>query len=99
MHGESIVFGLMATATSKGSQVKTTEPMDSIKVTSCSIQLGWTLAPDGFTKNYMGSRLIQRPKSAMFSSSACGCMYVIVYFVNDFFNTVEPIEMKLKTYH
>ena len=36
MHGESIVIG----ATSKGPQVKSTEPMVSIKVTYCSIQLG-----------------------------------------------------------
>ena len=26
-------------------------------------------------------------------------MDVVVFFVNDFFHTVEPIEMKLKTYH
>ena len=42
-------------ATSKGPQVKTTEPMVSIKVTNCSIHLGWIL--DGFAKNYTGSRL------------------------------------------
>ena len=34
-HGESIVIGLAASSTSKDSQVKTTEPMDSIKVTNC----------------------------------------------------------------
>ena len=39
-HGERIVIGLAASSTSKGPQVKTTEPMDSIKVTHCSIQLG-----------------------------------------------------------
>ena len=39
-HGESIGIGLAARSTSKGPQVKTTEPMDSIKVTNCSIQLG-----------------------------------------------------------
>ena len=38
--GESIGIGLPASLTSKGPQVKTTEPMDSIKVTYCSIQLG-----------------------------------------------------------
>ena len=38
--GESIVIGLAASATSKGPQVKSTEPMVSIKVTNCSIQLG-----------------------------------------------------------
>ena len=37
-------------------QGKTTEPMDSTKVTYCSIQLGWILARDGFAKNTMGSR-------------------------------------------
>ena len=39
-HGESIVIGLAARSTSKGPQVKITEPMVSIKVTNCSIQLG-----------------------------------------------------------
>ena len=39
-HGESIVIGLAASSTSKGPQVKTTEPMVSIKFTNCSIQLG-----------------------------------------------------------
>ena len=39
-HGKSIVIGLAASSTSKGPQAKTTEPMDSIKVTYCSIQLG-----------------------------------------------------------
>ena len=55
-HGESIIIGFAASATSKGPQVKTTEPMISIKVTNCSIQLGWILACEGFAKNYMGSR-------------------------------------------
>ena len=55
-HGESIGIGLAASSTSKSPQAKTTEPMDSIKVTYCSIQLGWILARDGFAKNYMGSR-------------------------------------------
>ena len=50
--GESIGIGL----TSKGPQAKTTEPMDSTKVTYCSIQLGWILARDGFAENAMGSR-------------------------------------------
>ena len=36
----SIGIGLAASSTSKGPQVKTAEPMDSIKVTNCSIQLG-----------------------------------------------------------
>ena len=39
-HGESIVIGLAASSTSKDPQAKTTEPMDSIKVPNCSIQLG-----------------------------------------------------------
>ena len=38
--GESIGIGLGASSTSKGPQAKTTEPMDSIKVTYCNIQLG-----------------------------------------------------------
>ena len=54
--GESIGIGLEASSTSKGPQSKTTEPMDSTKVTYCSIQLGWILARDGFAKNAMGSR-------------------------------------------
>ena len=33
---KSIVIGLESSATSKGSQVKTTEPMVSTKVTNCS---------------------------------------------------------------
>ena len=56
MHGECIVIGLAASSTSKGPQVKTTEPVVSIKVTNCSIQLGWFLARDGFAKNFVGSR-------------------------------------------
>ena len=54
--GESIGIGLAARSTSKGPKAKTTEPMDSIKVTYCSIQLGWILVRDGFAKNAMGSR-------------------------------------------
>ena len=65
----SIVIGLASRSTSKGPQVKTTEPMVSIKVTNCSIQFGWILARDGFAKNYMG---VSRPKSAIFSFSAYG---------------------------
>ena len=47
----SIAIGLAASSTSKCPQVKTTEPMVSIKITNCSIQLG-----DGFAKNFMESR-------------------------------------------
>ena len=54
--GESIGIGLEASSTSKGPQAKTTEPMDSIKVTYCSIQLGPILARNGFAKNDMGFR-------------------------------------------
>ena len=54
--GESIGIGLAASSTSKCPQAKTTEPMDSIKVTNCSIQLGGILARGGFAKNYMGPR-------------------------------------------
>ena len=38
--GESIGIGLAASSTSKDPQVKITEPMNSIKVTNCIIQLG-----------------------------------------------------------
>ena len=38
--GESIGIGLEASSTSTGPQAKPTEPMDSTKVTYCSIQLG-----------------------------------------------------------
>ena len=38
--GESIGIGLAASSPSKGPQAKTTEHMDTIKVTYCSIQLG-----------------------------------------------------------
>ena len=54
--GESIGIGLEASSTSKSPQAKTTEPMDSTKVTYCSIQLGWILARGGFAKDAMGSR-------------------------------------------
>ena len=53
--GESIGIGLATSSTSKGPQIKTTEPMVSIKATNCSIQLDWILARDGFAKNYMRS--------------------------------------------
>ena len=84
----------MASSTSKGPQAKTTEPMDSIKLTYCSIQLGWILARDGFATNYMGSRPEAKKWNFFILSTQ-----VIVIFVDDFFNTVEGIEMKLKTYH
>ena len=38
--GESIGIGLEASSTSTDPQAKTTEPMDSTKVTYCRIQLG-----------------------------------------------------------
>ena len=38
--GESIGIDLAASSTSKGPQAKTTESVDSINVTHCSIQLG-----------------------------------------------------------
>ena len=38
--GESIGIGLEASSTSTDLQAKTTEPMDSTKVTYCRIQLG-----------------------------------------------------------
>ena len=85
-------------ATSKGPQAKTTEHMDSIKVTYCSIQLGRIVARNGFAKNYMGFR--PGPKVRFFHLvRADGWMDVIVFFVHDFFHTVKPIEIKLKTYH
>ena len=96
MHRESIGIGLAASPTSKGPQVKITEPMVSIKVTNCSIQ-HVTVLPN------VTWGLVQRPKSAIFSLSACGWMDewmdVIVVFVHDFFHTVGRIEGKLKTYH
>ena len=54
-HGESIGISLAASSTSKGAQAKTTEPMDSIKVPNCRIQLGWNLGHGGFAKNYLWS--------------------------------------------
>ena len=65
--GESIGIGLEASSNSKGPQAKTTEPMDSNKVTYCSIQLCWILARDGFAKNAMG--FVQRQKRAIFTLS------------------------------
>ena len=53
--GESIGIGLAASSTSKGPQAKTTEHLDSIKVTYCRIQLDLILARDEFAKNAMGS--------------------------------------------
>ena len=70
--GESIGIGLEASSNSKGPQAKTTEPMDSTKVTYCSIQLGSILARDGFAKNAMGSR--PEAKKCHFSFSTCGWM-------------------------
>ena len=67
-HGEGIVIGLAASSTSKGPQLKTTEPM----VTNCSIQLGKILARDGFAKKNMGSR--PEAKKCDLSFSACGWM-------------------------
>ena len=84
-HGESIVIGLAASSTSKGPRVKTTEPMVLIKVTNCSIQLGWILARDGFAKNYMGSR--PEAKKCDFFISACWCMYVCMDGCYRFFGT------------
>ena len=94
--GESIGIGLAASSTSKSPQVKTTEPMVSIKVTNLSIQLGWILARDGFAKSYIGSRR-EAKKCDFFISSVrmYVWIYAIVFFIHDFFYTVEPIEMKL----
>ena len=99
--GESIGIGLEASSTSKGPQAKTTEPMDSIKVTYCSIQLGRILACNGFAKNYMGSRPEAKKCHFFIWSVRMGVWMDGCYrfFVHDFFHTVEPIEMKLKTYH
>ena len=98
-HGESIVIGLAASSTSKDPQVKTTEPMVSTKVTNCSIQLGWILARDGFAKKYIRSRPgAKKCHFFIWCVRMDGWMDVIVYFVHNFFHTVAPIEMKLKTY-
>ena len=99
--GESIGIGLEASSPSKGPQAKTTEPMDSTKVTYWSIQLGWILARDGFGKNAMGvsSRGQKVPFFHLVRAGGWmdGWMDVIVFFVHDFFHTIGPIEMKLKT--
>ena len=79
-HRESIVIGLAESATSKGPQVKTTEPMVSIKVTNYSIQLGWILARDGFAKNYMGSR----PEA-----KKCDFIILSVRMDDSFFNRLQ----------
>ena len=96
-HEEIIVIGLAASSTSKSTQVKTTEPMVSIKVTNFSIRLGWILARDGFAKNYMGSRPEAKKPHFFNLVRADVWVDVIVFLVHDFFHTVEPIEMK--TYH
>ena len=89
-----------ASATSKGPQVKTTEPMVTNKATNCSIYLGCILARDGFSKNYMGSRPeAKKCHFFIWCVRMYVCMYVIVLSAHDFFHTVAPIEMKLKTYH
>ena len=51
-----ILFGLQIntpSATSKGPQVKTTEPMVSTKVTNYTIRSGLIFGPDSLTKNYI----------------------------------------------
>ena len=98
--GESIGIGLTASSTSKDPQAKTTEPMDSIKVPNCSIQLGWILSREGFAKNAMGSRPeAKKCHFFIWCVRMDGWMDVIVFFVHDFFHTVAPIEMKLKIDH
>ena len=81
------IIGLAASSTSKDPQVKTMEPIVKIKVTNCSIQLGWILARDVFFKNYMGSR--PEAKKCIFSFSACGCMYewMLSFFSSAIFST------------
>ena len=46
--------------------------------------------------------LAQTTKNVIFSFSLCGWLYgcmIIIFFVHDLFHPVEPIEMKLKTFH
>ena len=92
----------------KGPSDKDYEPMVSIKVTKCSIQLGWILARDGSAKNSMGSRREAKKCDFFHLAFADGRMDVCMdgwmdgcyrFLVHDFFHTVAPIEMKLKTYH
>ena len=89
-HGESIVIGLAASSTSKRPQVKTREPMVSIKVTNCSIQLGWILARDGFAKNYMGvsSRGQKVPFFHLVRADVCMDGYVCM--LSFFSSTIFP---------
>ena len=86
--GESIGIGLAARSISKGPQAKTTEPVDPIKVTYCSIQLGLILARDGFAKNYMGSRTEAKTCHFFHLVRADRCMYgwmdVIAFLAHDF---------------
>ena len=96
--GECIVIGLAASSTSKGPQINTKGPMVSIKVTNCSIQLGWIFARGGFAKNSIGSRPeVKVPFLHLVRVG--GWLDVMVFSIHDFFHTIERIEMKLKTYH
>ena len=96
------VIGLAASATSKGPQVKTTEPMDSIKVTNCST-IRFNFSTWRFCQKLHG--VSSRGQKVRFfhlvgvDGGMDGWMDVIVFFVHDFFYTVELIEMKWKTYH
>ena len=80
----------------KGPSGKDYGPMISNKVTNYTIHLSWILARGGFVKNYMVSR--PDAKKCYFSFSGWMDVPYVCYFffVDEFFNTVQPIEMKLK---
>ena len=78
---------------------RTTEPIVSNKVTNCSIQLGWILARHGFAINHMGPRPEAKKCDFLIYSVRMDGWLLPVFFDDDFFRPVQPIEMKLKTYH
>ena len=96
-HGESIVIGLGASSTSKDPQVKTTEPMDTIKVTKCSN--GLNFSSWRFCQKLHGVSSSGQKVLFFLLVRADWWMEVIVFLVHGFYHTVAAIEMKLKTYH
>ena len=103
--GESIGIGLEASSTSKGPQAKTTDPWTQLK--SHIVGFNQVEFQHMTVLRKMQWGLVQRPKSAIFTLFHLlradrwmdGWMDVIVFFVHDFFHTVAPVELKLKTYH
>ena len=78
--GLSIVISLATSATSKGHQVKTTEPMVSTKVTNCIVHSCWILGSDDFAKNYVGSRSEPKKSNFLFGPWRWGCRIDISVF-------------------